>query len=385
VRITVSGGRIERVERLAGDAGAVIVPGLVDVQVNGYGGHDVNGEHVDGGTIREMASALWARGVTTFLPTVITAQEDRITGALRAVRDARAHPVLEHSVHGVHVEGPYLSPGDGARGAHDPARMRPADVAEFHRWQDAAGGIVRIVTVAPEAGGALDYISRVSRECLVSLGHTSASAAGTLAGIDAGARMSTHLGNGAATTLPRHPNLLWQQLADPRVTAGFIADGHHLDAATFGAMVRAKGVDRSLLVSDSVALAGGDPRPGDRRTPVGGEVTLHEGKRLTLRGGELLAGAVKSLDECLSWTVAAAGIPLTDAVRMASENPAALLGLTARGRLQAGAAADLAVYDDEPSIGRAPANATIVAGTCVHRGPSDAGLVELTEIPGELR
>ncbi|WP_090939680.1 N-acetylglucosamine-6-phosphate deacetylase [Nonomuraea jiangxiensis] len=385
-RVTVRGGRIHRIERLTGDAAAVIVPGLVDAQINGYEGHDVNDEHVDGGTIRRMAAALWARGVTTFLPTVITAEEERIVGSLRAVRDARAlHPVLGHAVHGAHVEGPHLSAGDGARGAHDPARMRPADVAEFHRWRQAAGGIVRIVTVAPEVAGAVEYIRQVSLECLVALGHSSANAAEALAGADAGARLSTHLGNGVARTLPRHPNLVWEQLADPRLSAGFIADGHHLDAAAFGAMVRAKGVDRSLLVSDAVALASAGRPPGDYRTPVGGEVTLHEGRRLTLRGSELLAGAVKTLDECLSWAVAAAGIPLADAVRMASENPAALLGLTTRGRLQSGAAADLTVYDDEPSIGRTPANVTIVAGTCVHRGPSDAGLAELGEIPEELR
>ncbi|MFC5829569.1 N-acetylglucosamine-6-phosphate deacetylase [Nonomuraea insulae] len=385
VRVTLRGGRIDHIERLARDAGAVIVPGLVDVQINGYDGHDVNHESVDGGTIRRMASALWARGVTTFLPTVITAAEERIVGSLRAIRDARAHhPVFEHSVHGAHVEGPHLSAGDGARGAHDAAWMRPADVAEFHRWQEAAGGIVRIVTVAPEVEGAVAYIRRVSEECLVSLGHSSASAAEALAGADAGARMSTHLGNGVASTLPRHPNLIWEQLADPRLSAGFIADGHHLDAAAFGAMVRAKGVDRALLVSDAVALASAGARPGDYRTPVGGEVTMHEGKRLTLRGSELLAGAVKTLDECLSWSVAA-GIRPADAVRMASENPAALLGLTTRGRLQSGAAADLAVYDDESAIGATPANATIVAGTCVHRGPSDAGLAELGEIPEELR
>lgn len=181
-------------------------------------------------------------------------------------------PLVKHAIPALHVEGPYLAPEDGPRGAHDAGHLRDPSVAEFGRWQEASGGLVKIVTLAPERTGALDYIAELSRRNVIaSIGHTAAMPAGIEAAVRAGARLSTHLGNGAHAVIRRHPNYIWTQLAEDRLTATFIADGHHLPADTFTAMLRAKGTDRALLVSDSVELAG--CAPGDYTTPVGGRIT----------------------------------------------------------------------------------------------------------------
>lgn len=212
----------------------VELPGLVDLQVNGYRGFDVNAPDVDAGTVGGLTRALWAAGTTTYLPTVITAPEPRILASIRAVVAAReADALVAHSVAGIHVEGPFISGVPGAVGAHDAGSLRPPDLAELDRWQDAAAGLVRIVTIAPELPGAAEFVAgAVERGVLVSLGHTAADAEQVRAAVDAGATLSTHLGNGAPQLLPRHPNHVWAQLADDRLTAMLITDGHHLPADT---------------------------------------------------------------------------------------------------------------------------------------------------------
>lgn len=331
VRVEFADGRISSVRELAAAPDVLVLPGLVDLQVNGYAGFDVNAEGVTPEEIAWLVRALWARGVTTVLPTVITAPEHRILAALRAIARARElDPLVRHSIAGVHVEGPYLAAADGPRGAHDPAHLRDPEVAEYLRWQEASGGLVRIVTLAPERDGALDYIAAVSAEVIVAIGHTAATPERVTAAARAGARLSTHLGNGAHAMLPRHPNHLWAQLADDRLAATFIADGHHLPADTFTAMRRAKGADRTILVSDSVALAG--RAPGEYRTPVGGTITAHPDGRLTVTGTLFLAGSGRCLLDCLTWLRTETDVTLPEALRFAALNPARLLGLD-RGAL----------------------------------------------------
>ncbi|GAA3659229.1 N-acetylglucosamine-6-phosphate deacetylase [Nonomuraea antimicrobica] len=338
----------------------LVLPGLVDLQVNGYCGHDFNADDLTTGDVAALVRELWKRGTTTLCPTIITAPEDKITRNLRVIAAAReADPLVGHAIAAVHVEGPYLSPEDGPRGAHDAAHLRDPDLAEFGRWQEASGGLVRIVTLAPERPGALDYIAELARRGVIaSIGHTAATPAEIEAAVRAGARLSTHLGNGAHALIRRHPNYLWTQLAADALTATFIADGHHLPADTFTAMLRAKGIGRALLVSDSVALAG--CAPGDYTTPVGGRITVGEDGRVTLPGGELLAGSGSSLIECVAWAVARTEVELGTAVRLAAANPARLLR-TARGRLEPGAPADLIVTTPDLSVLR-----TFVNGVPVH-------------------
>lgn len=254
---------------------SVTLPGLLDIQVNGYGGLDLNEPDLDPGTVTRLVSVLREKGTTRFCPTLITAEPGQLLASLATIARLRTDDArLAAAMPAIHVEGPFLSSLPGARGAHDPTLMRPADLTEFDRWWDAADGAIGIVTIAPELPGATEFISEVSaRGVVVAIGHSAAVPEMITAAVDAGARLSTHLGNGVAADLPRHPNLLWTQLADDRLQASLIADGHHLSADTFTVMTRAKG-SRCLLVSDSAALGGLPPalyeirrrtRPSTRR------------------------------------------------------------------------------------------------------------------------
>ncbi|GAA3778552.1 N-acetylglucosamine-6-phosphate deacetylase [Plantactinospora mayteni] len=336
------------------------------MQVNGYQGYDLNSDEVDADVVTNLVEVKRQHGVTAFCPTLITAEEGKLVSALAVIRKVRAaDPDMATAMPCVHVEGPHISPAPGARGAHDPDLMRPPSTAEFDRWQAASGGIVGIVTIAPELPGAVRYTRELAgRGVIVSLGHCDATAEQISAAVDAGARLSTHLGNGAAQLLPRHPNHLWAQLADDRLSASFIADGHHLPADTFTVMTRAKGVEHSILVSDSAALAG--LPPGDYETPVGGRVTVDEVGRLVLTGSNLLAGSGRSLLHCLAWVVRHTEVGLAPAVQMASSNPARLLGLAGRHGLVPGAPADLVVAHED-SAGAITVQRTLVAGRTVYQ------------------
>lgn len=351
VRVHLAGSRIAAVEPATGVPDVVICPGLIDLQVNGYGGHDVNADDLEPDTVRALVYALRRRGVTSFCPTLISAPEEKLLRGLSVIAAARADPEVAHAVVGVHVEGPYLSPADGPRGAHEMAALRDPAILEFGRWQRAAGGLVRIVTVAPERDGADEYIAHLAAAGVVaSIGHSAATRPQIRRAVAAGARMSTHLGNGTSALLPRHDNVLWPQLAADELTACFIADGHHLPGDALTAMVRAKGVSRSILVSDATALAGRPP--GRYASAVGADVTVEPDGRLTLTGTPYLAGSGAALDECLAWTVRHTPFGLADAIRMTTVNPARLLSLTDRGRLRPGAIADLITLPRDGSLER---------------------------------
>jgi N-acetylglucosamine-6-phosphate deacetylase len=334
-------------------------PGLVDLQVNGFAGFDVNDDDVTPDVVVELTRALWREGVTRYLPTIVTAGEEKILSALRAV--ARAREVDEHvaaSIVGVHVEGPALSPEDGARGAHDLQHLRDPDPGELERWQEASGGLVRIVTLAPERPGSTAYVAAArERGVLVSVGHTAATADEVRAAARAGATLATHVGNGCRATLPRHPNHLWSILAEDGLTAMLIADGHHLPADTLTAMIRAKSPERCVLTSDSAALAG--QPPGDYRTPVGGAVTVGADGRLTLAGTSMLAGSGRSLHACLDW--ARTNLPFDGEIllAMATRNPARVLGI------ENAVGGD--VVEVEPDDGATRVLSTAVAGREVFR------------------
>jgi N-acetylglucosamine-6-phosphate deacetylase len=354
IEVTIRDGIIATITEIPSDSvsesddPAWLSPGLVDLQINGYQGFDLNDNNPSPDTVLNLARSVLATGVTTFLPTVITASEEKIVACLRAIAVARhLHPALRHMIPGVHVEGPHLSPEDGPRGAHPREHIRPPSLAEFDRWQQASGDLVKLVTLSPHYEEAPQYIASLhTRGVLVSIGHTHASPDQIHAAVDAGATLSTHLGNGIADPLPRHPNILWTQLAEDRLTATFIADGHHLPDDTLKVMLRAKGLHRSILVSDTVAL-GGMP-PGLYKTPVGSLVELTPDGRLSLPGTPFLAGSVSPLKDAVAH-LAATNLSLHEALQLATENPARLLGRTAR--LQPGAPADLIRFSYNPTTG----------------------------------
>jgi N-acetylglucosamine-6-phosphate deacetylase len=343
--VTVQDGLIREIQDGRRDEDAWLSPGFVDLQVNGYCGDDVNDEEPDPEAIVSLTKRMVAMGVTTYLPTIITATEVRITAALQAIAEARRRSSLvANAVPFVHVEGPSISPTEGFRGAHPVEHVRPPSLAEFDRWQGASGGLVGMVTLSPHFRGMEAYVSALTaRRVHVALGHTNASAEEIHRAVNAGARLSTHLGNGIAGTIPRHSNVLWPQLAEDRLTATLIADGHHVPADMFKVMVRAKGFDRCILVSDTVALAG--MPPGTYTTPVGGRVELHAKGRLSLAGTEFLAGAVVPLKDGVARAMSMMGSSLADSLRMATENPGRFVG--GLGMLRVGSPADLVRFTIE--------------------------------------
>ena len=342
--VTVRDGLVESVEPgpSAVDPDVYLSPGLVDLQINGYAGFDFNvGDPVQ--VVRAVA-ALHARGTLTLVPTIVTASPAHMRQCLRAVMAARADPVVHAAVAAIHVEGPFISPEVQARGAHDVRHVRPPDLAELDRWLEICGPVPIFVTVAAETSGAREFIrGAVARGVTVSLGHSMADGGQITAAVAAGATLSTHLGNGVALELPRHPNLIWAQLAEHRLSAGLIADGFHLDGATLRAFIAAKGLGRAFLVSDAVALAG--KPPGRYTTPVGGQVELDPGGRLRIAGRQHLAGAAVDLAVGVARLPALTGFSLRRAVTMATRTPGRILtaaGTPGRGRApRPGSAADL--------------------------------------------
>lgn len=339
IKLTVESGVIARIEETKIDTDLYLSAGFVDLQVNGYTGFDVNAEQVSTATIIGLVEAMLASGVTSFAPTLITAPEEKICRGLRVIAETRDnHRQAAACIPFVHIEGPHISHLEGYRGAHAAEAVRPPSINEFDRWQIASGGIVGMVTLSPHFDAASDYVTAlVKRGVHVAIGHTHATPEQIRRAVDAGASLSTHLGNGIAQEVPRHSNPIWSQLADDRLTATFIADGHHLPQDVLKAMLRAKGVGRSVLVSDSVALAG--MPEGTYTSSVGGPVELRADGKLCLLGSDLLAGSTASLAQCIGHLVRMTEMPLSDALSMATANPGRFAGN--RGHLVPGYRADV--------------------------------------------
>jgi N-acetylglucosamine-6-phosphate deacetylase len=339
IGVTVEGGIITRIEETKSNTDLYLSAGFVDLQVNGRAGFDLNAEQISSNTVIGLVDVMLADGVTCFVPTLITAPEEEICDRLKKIAEARSgHRKVASCVPFVHIEGPHISPLDGYRGAHPADAVRAPSIAEFDRWQNAAGGIVGMVTLSPHFTESAGYIAAlVKRGVHLAIGHTHASAEQIVRAVDAGASLSTHLGNGIAQEIPRHRNPIWSQLADDRLTATFIADGHHLPQDVLKVMLLAKGAGRSVLVSDSVALAG--MPAGTYITPVGGRVELHPDGRLCVFGSELHAGSTASLAQCVSHVVRTTKMPLSDALAMVTANPGRYA--RSRGQLAIGSRADL--------------------------------------------
>jgi N-acetylglucosamine-6-phosphate deacetylase len=350
--VEIEGGVIKAIEFAEHGERRWLCAGFVDLQVNGYAGHDLNGLTLDAATVRALCQALLKVGVTTFLPTIITAPESRIIAALRTIREACAqHPEVAAMVAGIHVEGPHIAPEDGPRGAHPAADVRAPAIAEFDRWQVAAGGLVKLVTLSPHWPESPVYIRHLVKSgVVVSLGHTSADAAQIAAAVDAGATLSTHLGNGSHALLNRRHNHLWPQLADDRLTAMFIADGHHLTAAQLKVMLRAKGLGRSLVVSDTVTLGG--LAAGKYQSPIGGKVELRADGFLAIDDGtgNYLAGASLPMTAAIPVLVNQVGLTLGEAITLLTAAPGRIIG--GGGVLAVGQPADLVAFHWDGSMVR---------------------------------
>jgi N-acetylglucosamine-6-phosphate deacetylase len=325
----------------------LVGPGLVDLQVNGYGGMDFNSTPLDEEIVWRVTRALWREGVTTYYPTIITNYDEAIEGAVRTIAGARSRDgLVEASVAGIHLEGPFISPEDGPRGAHNKVYVRAPDWSLFERWQDAAEGNIKLITLSPEWPGSTDFITKcVDEGVAVCIGHTAATSEQIREAVAAGARMSTHLGNGAHPTLPRHPNYIWEQLAQDALWASVIADGFHLPEAVLKVVLKVKG-NRTVLVSDAVSFSGMEP--GEYDAHVGGRVVLTpQGKLHMADNPQLLAGSVQMLRQGVEHLAKSHLSSLTEAWEMASVRPASFMNLPEADGLTAGAPADLVVFSRE--------------------------------------
>ena len=365
VALTVRDGRIASLRPAKTVNGCWLSPGLVDLQVNGYRGFDLNDDAIDVATVSGLVREMLACGVTTFLPTLVTASPAQLLARLSVIAECRRIDSLaRHCIPFVHMEGPHISPQPGYCGAHNREHVRPPSLQEFADWQRVSDGLVGLVTLSPHYPEAESYIRALrAARVHVSLGHTHASAAQIRAAIHAGAAFSTHLGNGIAATIDRHDNPLWTQLAEPRLQAMFIADGHHLPADALKVMLRAKGLSRSILVSDVVALAG--MPPGRYTASIGGEVDLSSDGRLTMAGSSHLAGAAHPLDYCIGQAVCLTGLPLGRILRLATLNPARVARQS--GSLAPGSRADILQFTWDDRRSRLHVHAVWLAGEPVVR------------------
>jgi N-acetylglucosamine-6-phosphate deacetylase len=357
---------------VAPDTDLILAPALFDIQVNGFGGVDFNAPALQPEDLLAATRAMAQYGVARFLPTVITGPPDRMRACLETlVAAAGRFREVALAVAGIHLEGPYISSVDGARGVHDARWVHTPDEQEFGLLQDAARGTIALVTLAPELPGAIDFIRRrVAEGIVVGIGHTVAGLATVTAAVAAGARLSTHLGNGCESLLPRHENPITTQLGEDGLRASFIADGHHLPPYLLRSLIRAKGWQRSILTTDSMAAAGAPPGRytlGDLELEVGND-------RIVRRpGASNFAGSALTLDQAVANTSHWCGLPLAEAIEMASLHPAYLLAGFLPGHRQdsftPNPGSDFILARETPAFALV---ATVRRGTCVYADPQEA-------------
>ncbi len=321
---------------------AILVPGLVDIHIHGSAGHDVMEPGSE--ALPCVEHLLFLHGVTTYLPTTVTAPIDFTLAALERLAnaiEATSHDPDRARPAGIHLEGPFLS--HSRRGVHRPENLQRPTMALFNRFWEAARGHITMITIAPEVDGALELISEAAkRGVCVSLGHSDAEFPVSRAAVDAGARHVTHTFNAMRPLSHRAPGILELALTEDRLSADIIADGIHLDPAVVKLFVRAKGVERSVLITDALAAAGmpdGHYRVGEF------DFDVKEGRCLS---GNTLAGSTLILDRAVTNVMRFAEIDFQQALRMATSNPARAAQLAGgRGQLAPGSAADIVVLNHE--------------------------------------
>lgn len=367
VNVSVTGEVISAIEPLttapSGDL-PWIAPGLFDLQINGYGGIWFSDESLTVDNCLKTLAAHYQYGITQLFPTLITNSFEALENGFSVIRQAcEAEPWADRMVLGCHLEGPYISAEDGPRGAHPLDQVRPCDWTEVARLQAASGNRIRLLTLAPESPGAPEFTRQaVQTGITIAIGHTAATTEQIEAAVDAGATLSTHLGNGAHGTLRRHPNYIWDQLGEPRLTASIIADGQHLPPSVVRSFYFAKGKDRIVLTCDASGLAG--LPPGEYDYHGGKFEVLAEGKIVVAGQRQYLAGSAVQTDICVGEMVRMTGCSLADAWEMASINPARLTNVHP-ARIEVGATADFVLFRFDEATSRLSIDSTVAAGKSV--------------------
>lgn len=322
-----------------------VAPAFWDLQFNGHGGVSFSSSQITVDHVASIVRAQDALGAARLCPTLITAPVEQMLHGARTIAAAcERFPDVAARILGIHLEGPFISDAEGYRGAHPAAAIRDPDWDLFERLRRASGGRIILVTLAPERPGAIEFIKSLANLGIVAaLGHTAADGATIRAAVAAGATLSTHLGNGIASLLPRHPNAIWEQAALDELSASFIADGHHLDLATLAVLARCKGPKRTIMVSDASPLAGLPPG-------VYGEWAVDPSGKIVVAGTPYLAGSNQPLETGLRNLLKATGWPLCDGLATVTSNPARLLGRP-EPRLKPGEPANFVVFRRPESSG----------------------------------
>lgn len=298
--------------------------GFVDLQVNGFLGIDFSAPGLKLEEVRRVVEALLERGTIAFCPTIITAPLEVYEQNLPILARAMDDPELAPHLPGIHLEGPFISPRDGARGAHAREHVRPPDVALYQRLRELAANRIALLTLAPELPGATALIRYiVSTGAVVSLGHHLGDGHDIARACESGARAATHLGNGIPNQLPRHPNPIWDQLDNDRLSAMIITDGHHLPDSFVRVVVRAKTPSRLVVVSDAAPVAG---LPPGTYTTLGQEVALEQSGRIWNPQGKHLVGSGACMIDCMNRLASMTDLSEAELWQVGYHNPLELIG-----------------------------------------------------------
>ncbi|MGZ3570236.1 MAG: N-acetylglucosamine-6-phosphate deacetylase [Thermodesulfobacteriota bacterium] len=350
MNIDVQNGKVMRIEPChegspcdGGGADLYLSPGFFDPQVNGFAGVDFNSPHLTPEELHHAVRSLASAGITCFLPTLITSPQEKMIRQLKIIASAiKNDPLLQRMCYGIHLEGPYISPEDGPRGVHPREYVRLPQWEELEKFQGACEGRIRCLTLAPEVKGAIPFIKRaVAHGMVIGIGHTHATEEMIEEAVHAGARFSSHLGNATPKPVSRHQNLIRKQLVMDRLTVSIIADGIHLSPEVVREFVRTKGIDGIVLTTDSMAGAGASPGRytlGDIEVEVGSDGSAR------LVTTSRLAGSTLTMDRAITNVIQFAGIDLSSAIRMATQNGQKLFR-GARGKILPGDPADLVLFE----------------------------------------
>lgn len=377
IAIEIEDGYIKNINRLSklsnNSEPFFIAPGLIDMQINGYlsvsfsldgsNENETGSNDLSVSDCIKVTSELWKEGITSYFPTLTTNSRELLLKNFKILAITKDDPSLMGSIPGFHLEGPYISPVDGYRGAHPKEHVRLPDWDEFMQLYKASGESIILVTVAPEVKGIFEFIKKCREKgIIISLGHHNGSPELIKTAVDYGAGLATHLGNGCATFINRHINPLWPQLADDRLMISIICDGFHLPPEMIQVFYKVKGADNIIITSDITNFAG--LPPGEYKNKKGETIIkTPEGNLRFSEGG--LYGSATSLTKGVGHIMKVTGCSLAKAIQMASTNPARLHNLNDRGKLEPGKRADIILFS--LSGFKMNLKTTIVAGKVVYQ------------------
>ncbi|HSH20757.1 MAG TPA: N-acetylglucosamine-6-phosphate deacetylase [Draconibacterium sp.] len=349
VQIKIENGKITEIKAIKNlqdqNNNIYIAPGFFDNQVNGFAGVSFAFGESDLTTegIEKATSELWKKGVTTYLPTLTTNSQEVLLRNFAILSEAVSDEVMLGSIPGFHLEGPYINPEDGYRGAHPKQFVRLPNWDEFMKMYKSSGEKILQVTVAPEMEGAQDFIKKCNEKgIVVAVGHHNANKQQLDLAVENGARISTHLGNGCANMINRHVNPLWPQLANDDLMISIICDGFHLLPEEIKVFYKTKGVEKTIITSDVTSYAALEP--GEYKTETGETIELTKEGKLHYPAQNVLYGSASPITKGVGHVMEVTGCSLADAIQMASTNPAKLYSLDDRGSLEVGKRADLVLF-----------------------------------------